>query len=187
MSKLKCIVSKTYWDLRYDVSETWKQTWHENWKYTGGHKSRHILLKTLYKKRFLIFQKLSLVSLISASARHKDRTFTTIAKNQWVLRWSLPLMEWYLLNHWYQWFFNGFPVSLPLPMALVKMFFNGCQPLVERCDGNNTSFRSTGTVSNRINSGASGGWLVREKEEPGERSWSGSGRAGAELTEIKLD
>ena len=28
-------------------------------------------------------------------------------------------------------------------MALVKMFFNGCQPLVERCDGNDTSFRST--------------------------------------------
>ena len=30
------------------------------------------------------------------------------------------------------------------------------------------------------------GWLVREKEEPGERSWSGSGRAGAELTEIQI-
>ena len=60
------------------------------------------------KKIFLIFQKLSLVCLISASARHKGRKFTTIAKNQWFLRWPLPLMEWYLLNHWDQWFFNGF-------------------------------------------------------------------------------
>ena len=92
--------------IEYNVSETWKQTWHENLKYTGGHKSRHILLKTLYKKRFLIFQKLSLVCLISASARHKGRKFTTIAKNQWFLRWPLPLMEWYLLNHWDQWFFS---------------------------------------------------------------------------------
>ena len=56
------------------------------------------------KKIFLIFQKLSLVCLISASARHKGRKFTTIAKNQWFLRWPLPLMEWYLLNHWDQWF-----------------------------------------------------------------------------------
>ena len=39
---------------------------------------------------------------------------------------------------------------------------------------------------NRINNGENGGWLVREKEEPGERSWSGSGRAGAELTEIRI-
>ena len=101
-------------------------------------KSRHILLKTLYKKRFLIFQKLSLAFLISASARHKGRKFTTIAKNQWFLRWPLPLMEWYLLNHWDQWFFDGFSVSQPL----VTMFFNGCQPLVQRCDGNDTSFRS---------------------------------------------
>ena len=38
------------------------------------------------KKIFLIFQKLSLVCLISASARHKGRKFTTIAKNQWFLR-----------------------------------------------------------------------------------------------------
>ena len=52
-------------------------------------------------------------------------------------------MEWYLLNHWDQWFFDGFSVSQPL----VTMFFNGCQPLVQRCDGNNTSFRlSTRTV-----------------------------------------
>ena len=56
------------------------------------------------KKIFLIFQKLSLVCLISASARHKGRKFTTIANNQWFLRWPLPLMEWYLLNHWDQWF-----------------------------------------------------------------------------------
>ena len=47
-------------------------------------------------------------------------------------------MEWYLLNHWDQWFFDGFSVSQPL----VTMFFNGCQPLVQRCDGNDTSFRS---------------------------------------------
>ena len=39
-----------------------------------------------YKKRYLLFQKLSLVCLISASARHKGRKFTTIAKNQWLLR-----------------------------------------------------------------------------------------------------
>ena len=38
------------------------------------------------KKIFLIFQKLSLVCSISASARHKGRNFTTIAKNQWFLR-----------------------------------------------------------------------------------------------------
>ena len=89
------------------------------------------------KKIFLIFQKLSLVCLISASARHKGRKFTTIAKNQWFLSWSLPL-------HWWNGTCstigtNGFSVSQPL----VKMFFNGCQPLVERCDGNDTSFRST--------------------------------------------
>ena len=35
------------------------------------------------KKIFLIFQ---LVCLISASAEHKGRKFTTIAKNQWFLR-----------------------------------------------------------------------------------------------------
>ena len=52
-----------------------------------------------YKKRYLLFQKLSLVCLISASARHKGRKFTTMTKNQWLLRWPLPLMEWYLLNH----------------------------------------------------------------------------------------
>ena len=34
-----------------------------------------------YKKRYLLFQKLSLVCLISASARHKGRKFTTVAKN----------------------------------------------------------------------------------------------------------
>ena len=95
-----------------------------------------------------MFQKLSLVCLISASARHKDRTFTTIAKNQWVLRWPLPLMEWYLLNHWDQWFFDGFSVSQPL----ATMFFNCCQPLVQRCDGNDTSFRSTMFASDE-------GWL----------------------------
>ena len=49
-------------------------------------KGAHILPKTLYKKKFLIFQKLSLVCLISASARHKGRKFTTIAKNHWLLR-----------------------------------------------------------------------------------------------------
>ena len=106
--------------IEYNVSETWKQTWHENLKYTGGHKSRHILLKTLYKKRFLIFQKLSLVCLISASARHKGRKFTTIAKNQWFLRWPLPLqcidgmvpaqplgpMVFQSANHWWQFFFQ---------------------------------------------------------------------------------
>ena len=91
-----------------------------------------------YKKRYLLFQKLSLVCLISASARHKGRKFTTIAKNQWLLRWPLPLMEWYLLNHWDQWFFDGFSVSQPL----ATMVFNCCQPLVQRCDGNDTSFRS---------------------------------------------
>ena len=92
-----------------------------------------------YKNIFLIFQKLSLVCLISASARHKGRNFTTIAKNQWFLRSPLPLMEWYQLNHWYQWFFNGFSDSQPS----VTMVFDGCQPLVQRCDGNDTSFQSS--------------------------------------------
>ena len=92
-----------------------------------------------YKKRYLLFQKLSLVCLISASARHKGRKFTTIAKNQWLLRWPLPLMEWYLLNYWDQWFFDGFSVSQPL----ATMLFNCCQPLVQRCDGNDTSFPSS--------------------------------------------
>ena len=61
------------------------------------------------KKRFLILQKLSLVCLISASARQRQK-FTTIAKNQLFLRGPLPLVEWYLLNHWDQWFFDGFSV-----------------------------------------------------------------------------
>ena len=39
---------------------------------------------------------------------------------------------------WDQWFFDGFSVSQPL----VTMFFNGCQPLVQQCDGNDTSLRS---------------------------------------------
>ena len=69
--------------INEDLSD---QTCHEIYKYIGGHKSRHILLKTLYKKRCLIFQKMSLVSLISASARHKGRTFTNISKSQWFLR-----------------------------------------------------------------------------------------------------
>ena len=90
-------------------------------------------------KVFRTFQKLSLVCLISASARHKGRKFTIMAKNQWFLRWPLPLVEWYLLNHWDQWFFDGFSVSQPL----VTMFFNGCQPLVQLCDGNDTSLRSS--------------------------------------------
>ena len=34
--------------------------------------------------------------------------------------------------------FQWFLVSQPL----VTMFFNGCQPMVQRCDGNDTSFRS---------------------------------------------
>ena len=35
--------------------------------------------------------------------------------------------------------FQWFSVSQPL----VTMFFNGCQPLVQRCDGNDTSLRSS--------------------------------------------
>ena len=54
-----------------------------------------------------------------------------------VLRWPLPL-------HWWNGTCstigtNGFSVSQPL----VTMFFNGCQPLVQRCDGNDTSLRSS--------------------------------------------
>ena len=48
-------------------------------------------------------------------------------------------MKWYQLNHWCQWFFNGFSESQPL----VTMVFDGCQPLVQQCDGNDTSFQST--------------------------------------------
>ena len=44
-----------------------------------------------------------------------------------------------LLNYWDQWFFDGFSVIQPL----VTMFLNGCQPLVQRCDGNDTSLRSS--------------------------------------------
>ena len=50
------------------------------------------------KKIFLIFQKLSLVCLISASARHKGRKFTTIAKNQWFFKegkTSFEKMSWF--------------------------------------------------------------------------------------------
>ena len=47
-------------------------------------------------------------------------------------------MEWYQLNHWCQWFFNGFSDSQPS----VTMIFDGCLPLVQRCDGNNTLFQS---------------------------------------------
>ena len=46
--------------------------------------------------------------LIFALARKESRKLSTIAKNQWFLGSSLPLMEWYQLNHWCQWFFNGF-------------------------------------------------------------------------------
>jgi hypothetical protein len=49
-------------------------------------------------------------------------------------------MKWYQLNHWWQWFFNGFSESQPL----VTMVFDGCQPLVQQCDGNDTSFQSIG-------------------------------------------
>ena len=60
------------------------------------------------------------------------------AENQWFVGSPLPLMEWYQLNHWYQWFFNGFSDSQPS----VTMVFDGCQPLVQRCDGNDTSLQS---------------------------------------------
>ena len=76
---------------------------------------------------------------IFALARKESRKLTTIAKNQWFLRSPLPLMEWYQLNHWHQWFFNGFSDSQPL----VTMVFDGCQQLVQRCDGNDTSFQSS--------------------------------------------
>ena len=46
-----------------------------------------------YKKRYLLFQKLSLVCLISASARHKGRKFTTIAKNQWFFQFWGPMVH----------------------------------------------------------------------------------------------
>ena len=85
----------------------------KNWSMKTEHsqvdikKGTSCSIKTLWF--FLkIVQKLSLICLISASARHKGRKFTTIAKSQWFLRWPLPLMEWCLLNHWDQWFFNGF-------------------------------------------------------------------------------
>ena len=98
----KCALMKIYlkpkmaWNLQQSTTSTQVDI------NQGTSCSRHC------KKIFSIFQKLSLVCLISASARHKGRKFSTIAKNQWFLRWPLPLMEWYLLNHWDQWFFNGF-------------------------------------------------------------------------------
>ena len=49
-------------------------------------------------------------------------------------------MEWYLLNHWDQWFFGGFFSQSLSP--LVTMFFNGCQPMDQRCDGADTWLRS---------------------------------------------
>ena len=80
--------------------------------------------------------------LIFAFARNESRKLSTISKNQWFLGSPLPLMEWYQLNHWCQWFFNGFSDSQPS----VTMVFDGCQPLVQRCDGNDTSFRSNHTT-----------------------------------------
>ena len=76
--------------------------------------------------------------LIFALARNENRKLSTIAKNQWFLGSPLSLMEWYELNHWYQWFFNGFSDSQPS----VAMVFDGYQPLVQRCDGNDTSLQS---------------------------------------------
>ena len=55
-------------------------------------------------------------------------------------------MEWYQLNHWYQWFFNGFSDSQPS----VTMVFDGCQPLVQQCDSNDTSPQSSYDVQWRI-------------------------------------
>ena len=36
-------------------------------------------------------------------SQKKGRKLTTIAKNQWLLRWPLPLMEWYLPKHCTMW------------------------------------------------------------------------------------
>ena len=91
----------------------------------------------------------------------------TIVNIQWFSRPPLPLNEWFGSNHRYQWFLQWFFVYLPLvPMVFLtgnhwarwfcdgfwsgnhwtQWFFNGCQPLVQRCDGNDTSFRSTTRV-----------------------------------------
>ena len=90
------------------------------------------------KKIFLIFQKLSLVCLISASARHKGRKFTTIAKKSMVFKVTIAIDGMVPAQPLGPMVFQWFSVSQPL----VTMFFNGCQPLVQRCDGNDTSFRS---------------------------------------------
>ena len=36
-----------------------------------------------------------------------------------------------------------FLIQFSVSQSLATMFFNGCQPLVQRCDGNDTSFRSS--------------------------------------------
>ena len=42
------------------------------------------------------------------------------------------------VNHWVQWFFDGFGVRQPL----VLMVFDGCLPLVRRWNGNIPSLKS---------------------------------------------
>ena len=87
-----------------------------------------------YKKRYLLFQKLSLVCLIAASARHKGRKFTTIAKNQWLL-----LKVTIKGDHCHWWNgtcatigTNSFLMVFSVSQPLVTMVFDGCQPLVQR-------------------------------------------------------
>ena len=86
-----------------------------------------------------MFQKLSLVCLIFASTRHKGRQFTTITKNQCFFKVTIAIDGMVPAQPLGPMVFDGFSVS----QSLVTMFFNGCQPLVQRCDGSDTSFRSS--------------------------------------------
>ena len=57
--------------------------------------------------------------------------FATIANFQWFSKLTSPLYGMVQVNHWDQWFSDGFGVRQPL----VMMVFDGCAPMVRRWNG----------------------------------------------------
>ena len=73
-------------------------------------------------------------------------SFATIANMQWFSEEPSPLNGMVGGNHWDQWFSNGFGVRQPLE----TMVFDGCAPLVRRCNGYVPSLKSIGKDEDEV-------------------------------------
>ena len=77
----------------------------------GDPKGRWSWVGSRGRKKFDIFLLIWWLVCLISQGRSFWTVFATIKKHQWFSGSSLPLNEWFGRNHWYQWFFNGFPLE----------------------------------------------------------------------------